>query len=319
VTLPEITFRGGRLPNDPNKARVALRPFLRVDEVPPPRESDRYSQVPSWPMFLNDKLGDCTCADLGHTLQQTALYGDGAEVHVTDDDVLTAYKAVSGYNGDPSTDQGAVIQDVMNYWRTTGVAGHKSLAFAEVNVKDVAEVKAAINLFGSVHFGLLFPAFAMDQFNAGQPWTPATRNTTIEGGHDVVGVGYDPQWLYVVTWGRVQKVAWTFVARYFEEAWVAVIPEWVNDASGRTPTGLDLHGLGAEVAALTGGENPFPENPPEPPPPGDGLPPAVVDAVRALLADTRLAAWAAGRHTGDNRRAARAVDAIFKASEGTNQ
>ena len=41
----------------------------------------------------------------------------------------------------------------------------------------------AAYLFGAVGIGIRFPAFAMDQFNAGQPWDVQTTNAKIDGGH----------------------------------------------------------------------------------------------------------------------------------------
>ena len=35
--------------------------------------------------------------------------------------------------GDPSTDRGAYALDVLNYWRQSGIAGHRIAAYAAVD------------------------------------------------------------------------------------------------------------------------------------------------------------------------------------------
>jgi hypothetical protein len=258
-------------------------------------------------MYGNDRYGDCVFAMIGHLIQAITTYGQGKTITVTEHDVLAAYSAVTGFNpADPATDQGTVIQDALSYWRKTGVAGHKILAFAEVNIHNPVEVDAAIGVFGALCLGVRFPANAMDQFNAGQPWTVAAADGGIEGGH-AVPVGYyntTARDTHVVTWARVQDVADAWWARYVEEAWVVVSPEWL-DATGHSPEGLDLHGLGADFSTLTGKPNPFPAPGPVP------VPPPPVDADHALAAAVRP--WVTDHHVGLNRDAAHAVQAWLNA------
>jgi hypothetical protein len=260
---------------------------------------DWLSAVREWPMHLNDRIGDCTCASAAHIIEAVSTYGQGATAEIGDEAILEVYSAVSGY--DPRTgenDNGAVMQDVLDLWRKVGIGGHQILAFAEVDISDRSEVDAAVNLFGHVYLGLNVPYSALDQFDKGQAWDVVRRDGGNAGGH-AVHAGYfnqDERTLKVVTWARVQGMTDAFWARYVEEAWVAVTPEWLNEV-GQSPAGLDLYGLGQALAELTGGQNPFrPPEPPEPPPPGpapapgpspEPVPP--VDADRAL--GDALRAW----------------------------
>ncbi len=250
----------GRLtPHDrASHPRLQLREFLRLDQLPAtPTSIDWTTRVPDWPMYLNDQLGCCTVAAAGHMTQAWTTYGAGRTVTVADSDVLTAYRAVSGYlPGRPETDQGAVMQDVLNYWRTTGVGGHKILAFAEVNVRNLAEVYAALYLFGHVYVGVDLPYAALDQFDAGQPWTVTAPDGGIAGGH-AVNVGWrNGQTMRAVTWGRQQTLDEAWWARYVEEAWVVVSQEWLA-SSGLGPQGLAWQALGAAFTDLTGQPAPF--------------------------------------------------------------
>jgi len=256
-----IDFKGGRLPNDQSKPRLLFKNYLAAPVAP--EKSDWLSEVHDWPMYLNDSIGDCTCAGAGHILQATSTYGKGTEVKLADSDILAAYEAVSGY--DPSTganDNGAVMQDVLSYWRKTGIGDHKILAFAELDIKNIDEVKHALSLFGSLYVGINFPSSAMTQFNNGKPWTVDNRAKVI-GGHAIHVGQFDATTWGLITWGAVQQMDQGFWDKYVEEAWVVVTPEWFNE-NGQTPTGLDLITLGQDVADITGGENPF-QNPPTPP------------------------------------------------------
>lgn len=279
-------FPGGKLPAQPARPQLRLAGF--APELPPPPDmQDWLAQVPEWPMYLNDHLGDCTAAEVGHQIEQFTQYGQGRYVEVTDDDVLAVYEATGGYvPGDASTDRGAYVQDVLAYWRKTGVAGHRILAYASLDVGNLAQVKQAIRLFGSVNIGFNFPASAMNQFNAGQPWD-VVPGSPLRGGHCVLVGRYVPGRLSCVTWGAIQDLTDAFWRTYVDEAWVVITQEWVSAASKRSPLGVDLATLGTQFAALTGEPNPVP-NPPAPTPPPVGDPDARLWAATGK--------WAQGFH-----------------------
>lgn len=278
-----MTYRLGRLPNDPTKPRLKLASLLTTQAPMYPENVDYLSRVKSWPMYLNDRLGDCTCATVGHIIQLLSTYGQGNTETITDGQVLEAYEAVSGY--DPETganDDGAVVQDVLNYWRKTGVGGHKILAFAEVDIHDPQTLFAAMNMFGTIYLGIDFPNTAYDQLDAGEPWD-VVPGAYSEGGH-AINAGYydvsDEMWK-IVTWGQVQPMTQAFWDAYVEEAWVVISPEWFN-AQGNDPTGLNTYALGQQFQALTGEANPFPA--PQPLPTPAPTPASVDDEVAAWVA-----------------------------------
>lgn len=257
----------GRLPahSELTHPRLHLGPWLRA--VEPPASVDYFLRIGDWPMYGNDRIGDCTEAMVGHLIESASLYGGGTLSLVTAEDVLTAYERVSGYNpSDPSTDQGAVLQDVYNDWRKTGVGGRKNLAFAQVDHQRPTDVKAAVYEFGATGLGIVVTESMMEDFDAGKPWAEADGEDL--GGHAVPIVGYDKSFVYVVTWGKVQMMTWDCYRAVTEEAWVAILPEWFN-TKGQDPQGIDLYGLGEAFARLTGEPNPFPQPPPAPSPQPD--------------------------------------------------
>jgi hypothetical protein len=267
---PTLGLKLGRKDPDPSKPRLRLAPYIA--KVPaPPAVADWYSKVPAWGMLLNDRIGDCTCAEVGHQIESLSTYGQGSELVVTDADVLTAYEAVSGYN--PATganDNGALVQDVLNYWRKTGVGGHRCLAFAELDAANDTEVKQGVWLFGSLDVGTPIPQSAIDQFNAGQPWDVVANDGGIAGGHSYEMVGYNATGPLFVTWGKVQQATWAWWHKYGApsgggEAWAVITPEFIA-ANGSNPLGASLYTMGQEMAQLTGDPNPIPAPEPNPGP-----------------------------------------------------
>jgi hypothetical protein len=308
-----MTLFHGKLDPDPTKPALRLAPHL-TGAPTTPEQRDWLSKVGSWPMYGNDQYGDCVWAAIGHAIIAWTTYA-GSPVEVSLEALLQGYADVTGFNrDDPATDQGTVMQDALSYWRKTGVAGHRILAFAKVDHTDPAAMKAAIDVFGSLQVGIKFPRVAMTQFNAGKPWALVRKDGGIEGGHAIHAGAFDPRQYRATTWGRVQSMLPDFAAVYIDEAWAVITPEWLT-AAGTTPSGVDLHGLGEELAALTGEPNPFPVSPlPVPVPPVPGPVPAPVGPEAAALAAVlREQGWVDRPHAGYSARLAGAARAWLTA------
>lgn len=237
--------------SDVTHPRVKLANYLT--ETPAvPVTVDWASQVTSWPMYNNDKIGDCTAAALAHAVQAWTNYGEGSMVTLPYEAVLELYSGVSGY--DPQTganDHGAIEHDVLTYVQQHGIGGHKIRAFAQVDHKNLFEMKQALDIFGSLYVGFQVPQSAEIQFQAGQPWIPMLASPMM-GGHAINIQKWDADYMYAVTWGRLQPMTVGFWMVYGDEAWVVLTEDWVNDQTGKTPTGLDLDGLLAEFDSMFG-------------------------------------------------------------------
>jgi hypothetical protein len=242
---------------------LRLSRYLKLAELPPPPESQDWTHgITDWGVMKNADIGDCTCAAAGHLIMDwTANVGD--EVIPSDDDIVTAYSAVSGY--DPATglnDNGAVELDVLNYWRTTGIAGHKIQAYATLDVANQDYVKASVVLFGGCYIGLALPLTAQTQdvwdvvhesvwskmeqfFGIDDPSTPGSW-----GGHAVPIVGYNPTGPVCITWGAPKQLTWSFWGRYCDECYAILSPDWLN-ANQVDPAGVDLATLESDLATVT--------------------------------------------------------------------
>lgn len=230
--------------------RVYLSDHLQT-LTPVPEVVDWASRIGMWPMYMNDRLGDCTCAALGHALESWTTYSQGKTLLLPDSAILSLYEAVSGY--DPQTganDHGAVEQDVLAHVQKQGFGGHKILAFAQVDHKNLDEMKRALDFFGTVYLGFQVPKSAEDQFARELPWTPVLGSPNV-GGHAIDLQKWDGEYMYAVTWGRLQPMTAEFWLEYGDEAWVIVTEDWL-DSKGQSPLGLDIQGLVAEFRGLTG-------------------------------------------------------------------
>jgi hypothetical protein len=212
--------------------------------------------VASWPMFENDQLGDCVEAAMGHVAELLSKMGQGTEVTITDNDVIKVYEDVAGYRpGDPSTDRGTVMLDALNYWRKTGIAGHKILGFAAFNPKSYTEWKAAIALFGVAFVGVALPLSAQAQTGPGKEWKVTTTTgggaPGSWGGHGIPFFDYSRYEVDCITWGFRQRASWPWVGTYCDEAYVCWDAAWVNAVSKKAPSGLDVVHLQSALAQFS--------------------------------------------------------------------
>ena len=256
--MPAVGMLGKLAPHpESTHPRVRLSNHLKSAALPPtPAVVDYASKVRAWPMYLNDQLGDCTCAGVGHCVQAWTAYAKGL-VTLPDSAVLSLYERMGYVPGDPSTDNGAVEQDVLAEVHKNGIGGHKILAYAQVNHTNPEEMKTALNLFGSLYLGAQMPQSAMDQTNSGQPWS-VVPGSPIVGGHCFVAQRWDTTAapMTVVTWGQLQRVTDQWWLENGDEAWVVITQDWFS-ANGKTITGVDLVQLGDEFAVVSGQANPF--------------------------------------------------------------
>lgn len=237
----------GRLPRKEHPRTLKLSHYTA--SLPEPSKSYWEYMVSNWPMMGNDQIGDCTCACAGHMEQNWTAHTFGMQ-NPRDDQIISAYSAVSGY--DPLTganDNGAAITDVLSYWASTGIAGRKILAWAEIDQANLDAVKQAIFLFGGIDIGFSVPQSAMDQFDAGQSWTVIPQSS-IEGGHSVPILGYGSAGCTCVTWAKLQPMTWDFFKTYCDEAYAIITQDWLTKAQTTPIAGLDLNALQADLSAL---------------------------------------------------------------------
>jgi len=246
----------GKLPPRRDPRTFKLARYLR--DCPPAPEQCFYQQrVHDWGMMLNDQIGDCVIAAMGHMLEQWTTYADGSPYIPTNQQILDAYRDISGYVlGDPSTDNGCDLLTSLSYWRKTGLSYHKIAAFAEIHTLE--ELHQAVYLFGNAIIGLALPQTAQDQTQ----WfiddtDPALSVPGSWGGHCVPIVGYDENLETCISWGGKLSMTPNFFRRYSDEAYAVVSADWIEKnadagADGKSPSGFDIAQLEADLQQITG-------------------------------------------------------------------
>jgi hypothetical protein len=225
---------------------------LAAASLPAPRKQVILTQAQATPTYAgmlgNQIAGDCTLAGVLRVQQGLSAQAQPVALQFTDAQGLADYTVMTGY--DPATgqpDPGCVETDVLDYWKSTGFQGNKIDGYMSVDPKNVGHIKQSIDTFGSCYFGLNLPKNA-DEAPPGAVWS-VDPFSPIVGGHCIVGFEYDEYYVYCGTWADRKPVTWDFAAYYFNAAYAVVDRLWL-EAAGKSPGGLDLATLLADLAAV---------------------------------------------------------------------
>jgi hypothetical protein len=244
----------GKLPARPGAISFKFSKYFKVAALPtPPAVFGHYSAVNYWGVLGNDTAGNCVEAGGCHeSMLWTAEAGTVAPFN--DSCALSDYSAITGFDpNNPATDQGTDMQAAASYRRKTGLIDangvrHKVDAYVAPATGDVNELMAATYLFGAVGFGFQFPASAMTQFNAGQPWS-VVPGSPIEGGHYTPIVGRRANGnLVCITWGEIQEMEPSFAQSLNDESVAYLSLESLKN--NVSPENFDLATLQADLNAL---------------------------------------------------------------------
>lgn len=237
----------GKLAPRVDQRTLKLSQYLPV-LPPPPDAVDWTSGITDWGMMLNDTLGDCTIAALGHAVQ-TWTAAIGPAVTLNDPTILQYYSLWDGYvPGDPSTDQGGIELDVLNHWRKEGFSGYKIRGYVDPDVKNTDHIKNSIYLFGGVYIGLSLPI----AWKTAEVWDAARGQDGEQGswgGHAVICNKYNSTGPVCVTWGKLQQMTWAGFDKYCDEAHTILLEDWLTWAPNDYSF---LSNLDNDLAALKG-------------------------------------------------------------------
>ncbi len=245
-------YKFGKLPKKTDKRTLKFKSYLTsILPAPPieysaikrvcenlniPYDSTGFSKL--FPLDGNDTLGDCTIAALSHAI--TVYRGLIKQNKILpENDVTSLYMKLA--NGQ---DTGLAELDVLNYWKSNPVADDEILAYVYVDHTNHNEVKQAISLFGGVYTGINVQENAIEDFDAGNCWTPGTLTGD---GHAIFTAAYDPITVSVITWGNTQLGTWEWWDQCVEEAYVILPPE--AQTEGFTP-GFNFEQLKEDLSKL---------------------------------------------------------------------
>lgn len=208
------------------RKRVAAEPVIHEQPV-----VDYSTLITAWEMFLNDTLGDCTCASVAHgNMIFAALVGKA--FGVTNADILRMYEHSGYVPGKPETDQGWTLEAAAEFDRTIGLLGTPEspqpgiVASAGVSVTDDDAQQVAMELFGGLSSGCEVPESAVSEFQEGKPWT-VVKGSPIVGGHAIWKAKNElrKSGLFV-TWGALQQAEEAWEKEYIDEYLAFVPVDW---------------------------------------------------------------------------------------------
>jgi len=248
--MAQKQYHLGKKPAVYDSRTLRFGAYLGAGLPRPPDTVDWGKNVKTWPMYLNDKYGDCTCAAVGHMIENwTAAVGK--ESSPSDARILKFYEHFTT----PGPENGCDMLSVLKYWRTTGLGGDKILAFAQLEPRNVTEVRDAVAIFGGCYIGIELPKFALAASDLSTvPWVVPPQGPVGDaapdpnGGHCIPAVAYDDRNLYVVTWGAIKSMSWQFYIDYADEAYAVLSDDFL--AKNKTPSGFDLAQLKDDLAEI---------------------------------------------------------------------
>lgn len=200
--------------------------FAALREVLPafPETYDSVAGWSGWNILGNDRYGDCV--SVSWATERRILTNQGEYPSL--DQVIEFYKTQNP--GFPAEDNGMDIQTALEYLvNVGGPDGVKAVAFAKVDHTNLDELKAALATFRCVWLGVNVTNVNQQQFPA-DPWT---RAGSVEGGHSIIGTGYNQSTVKMETWAAEGSLAEDYVVSGgpngagVEEAWVVIWPEHI--------------------------------------------------------------------------------------------
>ena len=263
-------YKLGRLPG---QIPAGLRDLTYYAAGPLPKApaSVAVPDVADWDILGNQTYGDCGPAALEHGFMSAAADTGEHEQFPDDQQCVDYYLAYTG-----GQDSGVVLSQYLAYVRQKGYYGHTVAAYAPVTVHDVPSLRFAVDAYDFAYCGITVTQAMMDAFDAGEPWTTATLEGPVLGGHCVPAVGYTDEYLTIVTWGKTQQVAWPAWHGMSEEAWAVIAGEEVS--AGADGHGINLAALQADLSRLAVPAAPAPISAPA------GLLEEAAELIRAVAA-----------------------------------
>jgi hypothetical protein len=256
-------------------------------------------------LYGNDRFGVCGPTSVANLIRLVSAGLLGSEIQPSQDDVYDLYRRSGNPNFNPNLspedprqeDNGVDMQTMLEELLRNGIGDGKGgkikpLAFAKVNVKDDAELEAAVSIFGGVIWGVNLQTAQQAQTDATPPRWDYKRSSEW-GGHAVLNGAFEIGKLEdVESWAERVQTTEAFRTNQLEEAWVVVWPWNIDHPAFQE--GVDVAALAADYKALTGKELPI------------APPPAPVPISVASEADIALwekvKDWATNhRHTGAAR------------------
>jgi hypothetical protein len=243
----------GRLPHDPEV--IARAPQLTrhlMAAAPPPRILYR-GDIPFTPALDdNDKLGNCTAVGYANTARAAAAL-EGYQIGINTEKVVHFYSESTGYvPGDPSTDNGGVEVDVLNWQARHGCddGGQTRLvgAWGTYDPADQSLMRIAMAQCGAAYLGVSL-SVSDQNMAVWDTQAPASAGDPTPGSwglHCLIAWDYsgpnDDDLVRLGTWGTWQTATWRWVRQRTQEAH-AILWRQLQSAVMPEPHGVNIEAL----------------------------------------------------------------------------
>lgn len=243
----------GRISSKYDARTLRFTDYVAVRDVAAPPVKEMIETTSAWPMLANDHFNCCTSAAAGHMIHHwTAANHNG--VFLTDQDIIRAHAQLTG---DRLMDCVTMLE-ALKYWRKTGIGAHRIHSFVQAQHGDQEQLRAIVHMFGSAYIGVDLPHFVCSGPPPGWPaiaWTipdgvaASDAVPQLDFGHCVTAVGYGPDGVYVVTWGQLKTMSWSFFEAYNVESYAVLSNDWVESTEA-SPTGFPFSRLKRDLHAV---------------------------------------------------------------------
>ncbi|PTR01493.1 hypothetical protein C8P68_101727 [Mucilaginibacter yixingensis] len=246
-------LRGSRLVHPLDNRNLSFEKYIdhnTLEGVPAAVDFSKKKRTP-WRRMGNWTANNCTCATAGHMIECWTANATHEDIILTRE-VMEVYIALSGYNPEThENDDGLYYQDVLKYWRKIGIGDHKIKAFTTVDLKNPKLVRAAVYTFGGAYLGMELPNTIIKQelWDVKPGGLTGDRAVGSFGGHAVNIVGYDENFIYVISWGKVKRLTWEFLETYGYVLYAVMSEDFFK--AGVTPLGLSLNALEDDLMTLS--------------------------------------------------------------------
>jgi hypothetical protein len=245
ITFSKIKF--GCLPPVTDERTFELAGYLDNQELPSIPKTYNWGKKirkNKWGVMGNLVANNCTCVAAGHFIMSWTS-NTGKLKRPKDADIMNAYSSLTNYVPDTGeNDEGVEALKTLKYWRKTGIAGQKIVAFAKLEDKNRDQLLKTIYFFGGCYVGLNLPKFAERQYNTTKKWTLPRGGNKRDAkagtwfGHAVLVTGYRGNELRIITWGHEMIMTIEFWEAYGVESYAVFSEVFLKDE--KTPTGVEV-------------------------------------------------------------------------------
>lgn len=200
-----------------------------------------------WGMLMNDVMGNCTIAAVGHLSLGFSLTEQDPRLQMmSDQEAQVFYEIIGKYVlDDPMTDNGCLITDVLDYWKSPGIRintiKNQIFGYTYLSPRNIPLMRYALRHFGGLYIGIMLPQSAEDNMK----YWDVGGNTNILGGHCITLQGVDDNNdFYGITWGERVRISPAFLATYCDEMYC------VRNDHFKNVDGLNTNQLNADLAFI---------------------------------------------------------------------